>query len=48
MGFEPGTQAYLSRISEVCGPPRPPRSLEERRDNFDRRCAVWQIGRAHV
>ena len=42
MGFEPGTQAYLSRISEVCGPPRPPRSLEERRDNFDRRCAVWR------
>lgn len=42
MGFEPGTQAYLSRITEVCGPPRPPRSLEERRDNFDRRCAVWR------
>lgn len=40
--FEPGTVAYLQRITEVCGPSTPPRSLEERRDNFDRRCAVWR------
>lgn len=40
--FEPGTEAYLARINEVCGPAKPPRSLEERRDNFDRRCAVWR------
>lgn len=40
--FEPGTIAYLDRITEICGAPKPPRSLEERRDNFDRRCAVWR------
>lgn len=40
--FEAGTTAYLARIQEVCGPSQPPRSLEERRDNFDRRCAVWR------
>ncbi|BBK43283.1 lipase [Allostella vacuolata] len=39
--FEPGTEAYLARIAEVCGPPKPPRSLEERRDAFDRRGHVW-------
>ena len=40
--FEPGIVAYLQRITEVCGPSTPPRSLAERRDNFDRRCAVWR------
>ncbi len=39
--FEPGTEAYLARIAEVCGPPKAPRSIEERRDAFDRRGAVW-------
>lgn len=39
--FEPGTEAYLARIAEVCGPPKPPRSIDERRDAFERRGAVW-------
>lgn len=40
--FEPGTEAYLARIRAEVGDLPPPRSLDERRANFDRRCSVWR------
>lgn len=39
--FEPGTEAYLAKIIEVCGPPSKVHTPEERRDAFERRGKVW-------
>lgn len=39
--FEPGTEAYLARILEVCGPPAKVHTPEERRDAFERRGRTW-------
>jgi acetyl esterase len=39
--FEPGTEAYLARILEVCGPPPTAITADERRDAFEKRGRAW-------